>query len=70
MDADRSFLHASEVGPACDKIGVYTDIGVRVPTIAHATVRITVFALVLEALYSRQIVAEEFLEGPCAEAAS
>ena len=66
MVVDRGFLHVSEVGPVCNEIGFYADVGVGVCAIEDDHV----FALVFDAFYGRQIIAEEPSERLCAEAAS
>ena len=55
MIANRGFLYVSEVGPVCDEISVCVEI---VRGIAPTS-----------GPYCFYIIAEEFSEGPCTEAA-
>ena len=58
MILDRGFLHVSEVGTARNKIGVCVEI-------AYGPVA----EIPLSVVDGHQIIAEEFSEGPCGEAA-
>lgn len=51
--ADRGFFHVSEIGPNCDVINVCVETVLDLAPVANDC----------------QIIAEEFSEGPCTEAA-